>query len=378
MTLLDRHVALAFLRNYLISFLVLVGMYIVLDLVFNLDELMDAPAGALGMLWHMVDYYSYQCLLFFVHLSGMIPATAAAFTLVSMVRCNELSALLAAGMPLQRLAVPILVCGLGLNALLWIDQEYLIPNAIPQLVRKHGHLAADAASFQVQAMRDAVSGDLLIAGRYVPAVGQGPARMDHVSFLLLDADGRPRAHVKADAALWVEQGQYWELRGGAIDENLSPGPIRSRPADRFPLEPGAVCGFTPEEVQLYRSGNFVELLSLKRIEELLARPGSYGRADLLRVKHSRGVPRVLFNLTLLLLCLGTVLTRDPQELAGAIARCLLLCAGCLGLHFAGQYLAEAPAGLPAVMVDMWPALMAWLPVFVFGPVAVVLLARVRT
>ena len=38
MKILDRHVLLSFLRNYLISFMVLIGLYVTLDMVFQFDE----------------------------------------------------------------------------------------------------------------------------------------------------------------------------------------------------------------------------------------------------------------------------------------------------------------------------------------------------
>ena len=51
MKILDRHVLLSFLRNYLISFMVLIGLYVVLDMVFNFDELAEyraqTPAGGI-------------------------------------------------------------------------------------------------------------------------------------------------------------------------------------------------------------------------------------------------------------------------------------------------------------------------------------------
>src|SRR5678815_1150577 len=112
MRIIDRYVFSSFIRNYLISFMVLIGMYVVLDMVFHFDELVDvdtaADAGALantlGMLWNIVDYYFYQSFLFFVHLSGIIPVVAAAFTLLRLSRFNELTAMLAAGVPLLRVA----------------------------------------------------------------------------------------------------------------------------------------------------------------------------------------------------------------------------------------------------------------------------------
>src|SRR2546425_5754747 len=116
MKIIDRYVFSSFLRNYLISFMVLIGMYVVLDMVFHFDELSDVDsaaeaAGALNstlqMLWNIGDYYFYQSFLFFVHLSGIIPVVAAAFTLLRLSRFNELTAMLAAGVPLLLVAAPI-------------------------------------------------------------------------------------------------------------------------------------------------------------------------------------------------------------------------------------------------------------------------------
>ena len=39
MRIIDRYVFSSFIRNYLISFMVLIGMYVVLDMVFHFDEL---------------------------------------------------------------------------------------------------------------------------------------------------------------------------------------------------------------------------------------------------------------------------------------------------------------------------------------------------
>src|SRR4051794_21650535 len=124
MKILDRYVISAFLKNYAISFMVLVGMYVVLDMVFNFSNLVQFQAQGsamqtmLGTLKDIGDYYFYQCFLFFVHLSGIIPVVAAAFTLMRLSRFNELTAMLAAGVPLLRVAMPIILVALLLNLLL--------------------------------------------------------------------------------------------------------------------------------------------------------------------------------------------------------------------------------------------------------------------
>ena len=140
MRILDRYVLKSFLKNYFISLMVLVGMYIVLDMVFNFGDLVDiksdGEATALPRCLRpsrdIADYYSYQFFLIFEHLSGIIPVVAAAFTLLRLSRFNELTAVLAAGVPLLRVAVPIILAGVAVNVLMVADQELLIPQHDPE------------------------------------------------------------------------------------------------------------------------------------------------------------------------------------------------------------------------------------------------------
>src|SRR5438094_2426927 len=154
MKILDRYVLITFLKNYLISFMVLIGLYIVLDMVFNFDELAEVQAKAggtggfasmLAMLRSIGDYYFYQSFRIFAHLSGVIPVVAAAFTLIRLSRFNEMTASLAAGVPLLRTAMPIIIAALVLQVLLVVDQEMLVPEMIPKLVRKHDELQQTAS-----------------------------------------------------------------------------------------------------------------------------------------------------------------------------------------------------------------------------------------
>src|SRR5882757_8135800 len=46
MKILDRYVLVAFIKNYLISLMVLLGLYIVLDMTFNFDELAEVQQKA--------------------------------------------------------------------------------------------------------------------------------------------------------------------------------------------------------------------------------------------------------------------------------------------------------------------------------------------
>src|SRR3954462_14338026 len=270
MKLIDRYVVTTFLKNYLLSFLVLVGMYIVLDLIFNIDEFSELKQKAtgveamIGFIGYIADFYFYQIFLYFLHLSGMIAVVAASFTLMRMIRFNELSALLSAGVPLLRVSMPIIIAALFLNGLTWVDQELVIPNMIHKLVRKHDYgTESDSRSFRIDAMR-AEDGAKLFAGRYPPNT-ERPPKMEMLSIIEQDENFRPISHVRADSATWDDVDKQWTLENGWIDRNLAPQSGKSVQSEPMQTYKGKI---TPEEIMLYRSGNFVELLSTQRINEL--------------------------------------------------------------------------------------------------------------
>src|SRR5208337_3273030 len=129
MKIIDRYVLGAFVKNYLISLMVLVGMYVALDMVFNFGNLTQSLSSsenytAWRMIYDIGNFYFYKAFLFFVQLSGMIAVVAAAFTMMRLSRFNEMTALLAAGMPMYRVAMPVILAGVVLNVILLpIDQE---------------------------------------------------------------------------------------------------------------------------------------------------------------------------------------------------------------------------------------------------------------
>lgn len=379
MRIIDRYVFSSFLRNYLISFMVLIGMYVVLDMVFHFDELVDVDATAdtgalantLGMLWNVVDYYFYQSFLFFVHLSGIIPVVAAAFTLLRLSRFGELTALLAAGVPLLRVAAPIIIASVVLNALLIVDQELVIPAMVPKLSRSHGEMHTGSKHVAVQAIQDE-NNALLYAARYIPPGPQnrGVATMQDIDVLERNERFITAAKISATKAEWDATLGGWRLEGAVRIAQLLPDqrPVREEPTLWR-------TSITPQEIDLYRNTDFLELLSTERINELLTRQKSFGAANLLRMKHSRFTQPIM-NVILLLLAIPCVLTREPGKLKQGATICLLLMGLAMGSIFLCQQIANTPPN--PELAAQWPAIMAWVPILLFGPLSVFLLDRVKT
>ncbi|MEM6313803.1 MAG: LptF/LptG family permease, partial [Planctomycetota bacterium] len=143
MTTLDRYVLGSFFKNYAISLFVLTGLYIVLDMVFQFDEFAvddDSSEGVLGageVIWAIASFYFFKAFLFFTQLAAVIPVVAAAFTLMRMSRFNEMTAVLAAGVPLLRVAAPIALSAVVMTFVVLVNHELVIPKMIPQLLKEH-------------------------------------------------------------------------------------------------------------------------------------------------------------------------------------------------------------------------------------------------
>jgi lipopolysaccharide export system permease protein len=377
--ILDRYLLVNFLKNYVISFLVLVGLYIALDMVFNFDNLVEPPKvaqtlhlSAPRILYDIASYYAYQTPVIFVYLSGMIAVAAAAFTLLRLSRFNELTAILAAGISLRRLALPIILAGVALNALLLADQELLIPRILPEVVRSHDQMhTATPRSYSVEMMRDNHNG-LLCAARYTPPAPGRPATILYLDVVERDAQLRPDGHLYADKAVWESSAKLWRLTNGQYVNIPGAGggpPQAPKPVATYQSD------ITPDEIAIWRGGQYVQFLSTHRIDELLQRPKSYGVNNLLRTKNLR-FTQPLANVILLLLACPAMLVREQNKLKLAVLRCLLWCGLCIGSVFLAYQLAAAVPN-PA-WVWRWPLLMAWLPIFIFGPLSVWLLDRMKT
>ncbi|MGC4031010.1 MAG: LptF/LptG family permease [Tepidisphaeraceae bacterium] len=372
MKILTRYILFNYLRNYLISLFVLIGLYIVLDMVFNFDDFAVSRegAGALDAVRNIASYYFYQSFRIFAQLSGVIPVAAAAFTFLRLSRFNELTAMMAAGMHLVRVAAPAIIAAVIVSLVLpLLNQELVIPAIIPQLSR------ARSADYDGQQKANAIqnlqddSGGLLFASDYKAPSSHGPAVMEKVTVLQLTDDFDLHACLTAEKAVFNSRTKAWDLEGGQLTTDL----MNRRRHNVNAIEYRS--NVTPEEIALFKSGSYVDLLSTPRINELLQRTQVYGTNSLMRVKHAR-LAQLLLNIIMVLLCISSVLIREQGQLKYAMVKCIVLVGSCMITIFICQTIADLPPD--PNWADKWPALMAWVPIFVFGPLSVFLLDRVKT
>ena len=359
MKTLDRYLVFSFVRSYLTLLLVAVGMYVLLDLLINLDEFTENRALSFGqVLAVMADYYGYNLPLYFSQLSGPIMAFAGAFTVAMMLRNNEMTTLVAAGMPLQRLVVPILLSS-GLFVSVWmVNREFVLPAFAHKIARQHDDLTGERTE-GIWFARD--GNDAILTARRIH-LREG--RLDYVKIVEPGDEG---GLIEADTAVYHANGHTWRLergerilaQGGAPGEELR-GIVR-QPVSEYPFD------LSPEELLQQQSSQWAGMLSLRQMNALLS---SRHLPNLAAVRMQRHVwlTQPVLQLLLLALVLPFFLTREPGSVLVAGGKALLVAIAFYGVVFFAH----------AIISAQWAALVAWIPILLFGPVAVLQLANVKT
>ncbi|MCB9851165.1 MAG: LptF/LptG family permease [Phycisphaerales bacterium] len=364
MTTLDRYILRGLIVNYLIAICVMISLYVVLDLFFNMDEFAEQKGE---MLVSMMSFYGNRIFLYFAQLSGVITMFACLTTLARMRRQNELTAVLASGVSLYRLAAPVIAFALLTSVLWYVDSEVVIPRVAHKLARRHDD-ALGQRTVRVRFLRDR-DNNLLSADQYQPSEGV----LKRLAVVRRGPDGDLESILEAERGTWEQLpggGGHWKLeRGVERRRQLSvPGEAEgSELADRR-LVDYYETDLDPQTIEVRQSSQWMRYLSRKRLVELseTLEGGARQRAD--QYRYAR-FTTPLINVLMLLLGLPFILDRLPGSLLVAGGKALFVCGACFLLTFIVQNF-NAEGG--------WSTLPAWAPIIVFTPVAVLLLDRLRT
>jgi lipopolysaccharide export system permease protein len=375
MKILDKYVAKNFLVGYAIAFCVLLGLRIVIDLFVNLDEFTEhANLGMLAVIGNIFTYYGAQSTLYFRDFAGMITVVAAAFSLGKMVRYNELIAMMASGVSLKRIIAPIVILAMLLTAFLVIDQELIIPSLSNQLVRTQDALPGQE-SYTVWFVSDA-NGSLICSKRFdvksstlqEPIIITREKKPDSLVW-------EPTGWIEADKATYDFQSRSWLLTHGMftpVPKLGSDAASRNTPAPRM-LLPAYHTDITPKDIPVRRRAEHKTLLSSRQLSQL-ATEGTKLKdlAFLYSQKHFR-ITDPIMNLIMLLVCLPVLVCRDPKSMKSAIAISFAITAASLVVGFICKLWAtEELFGI--VVPELW----AWLPIFIFAPLAVYEIDSMKT
>ncbi len=363
--ILDKYIAKNFLTGYGISFAVLIGLRVIIDLFVNLDQFTEhADLGTFVVIQNITTFYAAQITLYFRDFAGMITVIAAAFSLGKLVRNNELVAMMASGVSLKRVIAPIIVLAIILTAILVANQELLIPHLAPQLVRRHDALPGQE-TYDVRFIHDK-NGSLILASQFdvKTSTMHDPTIITRTrgdNDIIWEVTGR----IDAQKAVYNSQTDLWEF----IDGYFTPtGPTASRqPVETYQSD------ITARNLPVRRAADNKTLLSSSQISSLARQQTQVkDQAQLYSQKHFR-ITEPIINLVLLMISLPILVCRDPKSMKSAVVISFTVTALCLVAMFVCKMLATEMV-FGRVMPEFW----AWLPIFIFLPIAFLEIDAMKT
>lgn len=370
MKTLDRYIVKLFLQNYVILGVVLGGLYILVDLIIDLDEFVKAGrehadrfGGTLiSTLWVMGDYYGPMMLLIYSAMSGLLVVAAMGFTIAQLQRTRELTAILASGVSLYRVAAPVLIAGFTLNLMVLPVQELAIPKLADKLVRSKSQVGQPTLREHPVHYAKDDAGSLISAASFSAAKGE----LSDVRIIEREESGRQSVLIRAGKATWSESDAAWRLESGLAfkpgDAESGVGALSGEPIDFYRTE------LSPKVLITRRAALFVRLQSLQQLQEMRANAALTfdQRERIAQVMWSRFTTLIL-GVLILLMGLPFFLTRVPGNILINSAKA------------SGITIGAWATGLVLVQVGGLSALTAaLLPVVLFVPISFYLVTTIKT
>ena len=369
MSILDRYMLRLFMKIFVICGLSLFGLYIVIDMVSNLDDLMEQGDQQGSMFEVLYQYYGARAFSFFDTTSALLSALAAIFAVTWVRKHNELTAIQAAGIPTARIVMPIIVASLCVALLAAASRETLLPKFKDEILRSAQNW--DGLTKQSVRARFDHKHDILIGGRWALT---GNREIIQPTFHLHKPLGAFQRIIEAHRARYVDA-QQDRPSGYLLEDVIKPKDLRELPSA---VINGRTVVYSPSDTSWLNSDQCFVSSNLE-FSQLLAENSdtSYTSSrDLMRnlrndsldygagVKvtiHGRLVQPFL-DVSLILLVVPVVLSKKLQGLFLPATLCLVFTLG-----FFLLVLTARAMGANSYMLS--PALAAWLPLFLFGPCA---------
>ncbi|MCI0363646.1 MAG: LptF/LptG family permease [Phycisphaerales bacterium] len=364
MSILDRYIFVRFATNFCILFGLLFLLAVGVELVLALDEFVDAArtvagpdAGAAAVVGKVltlaIDMQTPRVFQLYAYLHGLVAVGAVGFTLAQMTYHRELTAVMASGVSLYRVAAPFFVGVFVLSMVQLLNQELILPRIAPLLIRGYSHMGQRGADeFAVKFTPDG-KGNLLQATSFDPQT----RTLAWPTILERDERGRTVRRITARRATWSEEGKTWMLTKGQVimprsAEESGEQVMSAQSIDSYQTD------LTPQALLVRRYNQFAAMLSLSQISQMLesdlAQRDAAQRNKLLRYRYAR-LSSPLVTLLVLALSLPFLLLREP----GNFLRQTVICSALTIPASIG-----AAVGMMVELPGIPPAVGVFLPVIV--------------
>ena len=368
MRLFERYLVRQFLRVFVMTFISLMGVYIVADFVTNLGRFLTLKDSTDAFGSQLAFYYFARVPWFFEIGGRIVILLAAVFVISTLQKHNEMTALMAAGVSRWQIVRPLIISGALLSLLGVVNRELGLPHFREPLCRTIKDML-QGSSRSVNPRFDNET-DVRFEGR---SVFLAENRIDQPHLRLPVSWGRVGRSLRANEAIYQPAHEHWPpgylLRGVDKAEVISETPslhFQDRPVilsphDHHELKDDQVYVVSNMAIDfLYKGRRWHQYSSTRQLMDGL-RSGSIERSPDMRVSLHRRFLQPAMDVTLLFLGLPAIVVAQQRRVLLAAGKSLLIVAGfsCLVLVCHG-------AGIQAA-ID--PILAVWLPLIILVPLA---------
>ena len=363
-TTLDRMVLISFTRSYAIVWTSLIGLFVVIDLFTHLDAFMNRPGSFPSIAAYIVRYYAFHVPQVFDLMAEPIALLAATFTVSWMQRNNEFLPQLSAGIPTRRVVRPVLFAGAVAVALAPLNTELVIPEIADELMASRD----DPEGAKAQLLMGAYD----TSGVHIEGLAgyRKDRRVDRFCATFPESSPSGMVHVTADEAVYLPPSGE-ELTGGWMLTGVAEPMPYPLPTNVTHLGTGRAFlkTDTADYDTVRRGGTWFVLASTARLRELLGSDDSRRQVKMAVLFHTR-ITRPVIGMLLVLLGVSVILWNPHRHIALSAG----LCMG-LGVGYYACVIGCTAIGNSALVS---PALAAWIPVLIYGPLAFVAFDMVHT
>ncbi|QEG23657.1 LptF/LptG family permease [Mariniblastus fucicola] len=377
MTILDRYLLFLFLKIFLVCFTSFVGLFLVIHLFSNLDELAALAEPSGGWTQLLADFYIPRIAELFDKTAAVLVLISAIFAVNMMQKRRELLAIEAGGITLLRAIRPIIVAAVCIIGLTAVNREYVIPTLKDRLVRTPQNWL-DQGKTDMLVQQDSATGirvrgkEILLSDKMIvePNV-QIPAsistKFSRLAAASASFESADQTHPAGLRLKQVSQPTSLASFRSIVTETT---PVVYSPSDAPWLEADEL--FVVSDISLEEAAFGNRLALYRTTPEMMAavrKPRSWFGNNQKVGLHVR-ILQPFLDMTLLLLGLPLAMSNSERNIFVAAGISFSVVAAVSVVTLASQSLGTYNLIQPA-------ALSAWIPLLVFVPLAVLSVGRLR-
>ena len=366
MTILDRYFLRSFFFNLIMWLFCVVGVFVVFDLVSNFDGLLKAGKETGSVAKLMLKHYVFGSIPIVMMIGSLLGLLSAMVTVAMVMRLNELVPIQAAGVSTFRIVRPLLIAFFLVVGLLCAVRELVLPQYTDEMMTDFIGAAREKGRI-VNATIDHET-DIVFQG---DRLFHEEKRVSAPSFVVHKPIVKRSVTIKAENAVYHEANgdhpsgfmlsnvkEPKDLESLAFEERLVVITAKDavdwvKPTDCFVVTKVPFSYFVSSESWSQYASTY-EMVVAAWNPSLQLGPRTLGMI------HSRLLMPFL-DATVIFLGLPIILSRGDRNVFKAMGLCALIILAFVIVREGTQYL--------GTMVEQ-PVLGAWLPLMLFGPIAV--------